>query len=1004
MSAVVVQLGARAERCLLHLAEMLPQLVFLSDDRGACLYVNSRWKDQTGLGVAATAHEGWLEAVHEEDRARCALAWLEAKRLRQTFEQDVRLGEAPPVWYLLRFEPVVDQGAVTWVATATNIDEQKCAALAARAQFDVAASMLHECLGVFVSRRDPGGRIVDFTIQYLNPAACRSAGKTLEEQRGRGFVALMPSHHETDLFDAAVSVVESGTAFFGERVVSVETSSGVRRERWFEIRAEKLHDGFVAAWRDITERKREEQELRRRAELLDALGHATLVWRLDDRVLTDWNDAATDLYGHGASDVVGRAKHEILEAELPPSSSWEDIERVLRERGRWAGEVVHKTRDGRRVRVESEMRVVPGARGAARVIETTRDVSLLRRDEERFRLALTAGRIGTWEWVIEGGGVFWSPESYEIMGSGAFGGNLDDFERLVHPDDRAALWARVDAALAGGPPYEHTFRIVRADGTTRWVRNHGIVVRRPTGAPERLVGTVEDVTEGVEAQRALEDRDAQLRAILDSTPTGLAIFDTEMRLVLASRAYVEMVGIDASAFGRIIYDVLPDIPERWREIHRRCLAGERVTLVEDVWSRSSGLSRRYNGVLTPWRASDGAVRGLILTTEDVTERHAAAEVLRQSEARLAEESRRKDVFLAILAHELRNPLAPIRYSAELLSELERSDPRLTRPREVLERQTRHMTRLVDELLDVSRIAQGKITLAPETLDLRALVTEGLSDFRGEVSAAKISMTASLPDAPVWVRGDPTRLRQTLSNLLRNACKFTDVGGSVEVVVEHEGPEHASLRVRDDGIGIEPHMLARIFEPFSQVEGTVARSRGGLGLGLALVRGLVELHGGRIEARSEGVGRGAELRVLLPTSAAPLPSSKMPAVPERGPSPRALRVVVVEDHDDGLEMLTAMIEMLGLSVVGSAREGEAAIALIEREQPDVVLCDIGLTGPLDGYAVAEAIRARASLAGMRLIALTGYGLESDRQRARDAGFDEHVVKPIDFAKLSSLFET
>lgn len=380
------------------------------------------------------------------------------------------------------------------------------------------------------------------------------------------------------------------------------------------------------------------------------------------------------------------------------------------------------------------------------------------------------------------------------------------------------------------------------------------------------------------------------------------------------------------------------------------------------------------------------------------ERARAEAALRESEARfrttateLAEANRRKDEYLAMHGHELRNPLAGIRGAASLIAHVKTEDPVILRAQEVLERQSSHMARIIDGLLEVSRIARGKIEVSIEPLNLCELARRVLGDQAVPVKEQGLSLEASLSPEPVWVMGDEVRLVQVLDNLLGNAIKFTPAPGRITVFVEPEG-EEVVLGVRDTGVGIRPEMLPRVFETFQQEAQDVARTKGGLGLGLALSKGLVELHGGTIEAHSAGLGCGAELVVRLPRVAPP------DARPVEGPVPSApRRLLLVEDDADAAEVTQLLLEQAG-HTVRLARSGEAALEALGRETPDLVLCDVGLPA-MSGYDVARAIRKDTNLRDLVLIAVTGYGQAEDRKRALEAGFDAHLVKPVGLKALT-----
>ncbi len=374
---------------------------------------------------------------------------------------------------------------------------------------------------------------------------------------------------------------------------------------------------------------------------------------------------------------------------------------------------------------------------------------------------------------------------------------------------------------------------------------------------------------------------------------------------------------------------------------------------------------------------------------------------RRSEAALADASRRKDQFIAMLAHELRNPLAPIRNAAEALADPELPTAQRMRLIEIIARQSGHMTRLVDDLLDVSRISRGQLQVQKQKVCLCELVRSTAHDQRALFERAGLTLRAHTPEHSLWASADATRVVQALSNVLHNSLKFCERGSSVEVTISLDADDMAKITVRDDGPGMSAHMLGHAFESFAQADQTISRSRGGLGLGLAVVKGVIELHGGRVLAESEGPGTGTCISLWLPAERPTQPSASSPARPLTG----GLRILLIEDNADAAEVLGMLLELLGHEVQ-IAGDGRAGIALAHSCRPDVVLSDIGLPGGVDGYQVARRLReAERAQSGQTvrctMIALSGYGQESDKQRALEAGFDAHLTKPVDRAALESM---
>jgi signal transduction histidine kinase/DNA-binding response OmpR family regulator len=372
---------------------------------------------------------------------------------------------------------------------------------------------------------------------------------------------------------------------------------------------------------------------------------------------------------------------------------------------------------------------------------------------------------------------------------------------------------------------------------------------------------------------------------------------------------------------------------------------------------------------------------------------------RQAEARLEDASRRKDEFIAMLSHELRSPLAPIRNAVEVIRRLAPRDATLQWATDITDRQVRQLTRLVDELLDVARISQGKIVLQRAPVDLTALVAHCVEAQAPFIAMRRQTLTQALPREPVWVQGDAARIEQVVNNLLSNAIKYTPDEGRLHIGVVAEGGE-VMLCVRDNGMGIEADLLPRVFDLFEQGHRALDRSQGGLGIGLTLVQLLVKLHGGHVEALSAGPGSGAEFRVYLPTHATAAPTLRS-GESERPQPVAQRRILVVDDQADVADTTAAMLGLSGHDV-RTARDGREALEQAAEFQPEVVLLDIGLPG-MDGYEVARRLRQTQAGRQVLLVALTGYGQPTDRQRSQEAGFDEHLLKPVDPATLEALIE-
>ena len=521
-------------------------------------------------------------------------------------------------------------------------------------------------------------------------------------------------------------------------------------------------------------------------------------------------------------------------------------------------------------------------------------------------------------------------------------------------------------------------------------------------APEGISVYFRDVTQQqgleLERQRLIEESEQQRRiyeTALDSTPDFVYIFDLQHRVLYANAALVKMWGVgDArgKTFAELGY-------EQWHiEMHDREIEqviATRAPIRGEVPFTGTNGRRIYDYIFAPVLGPNGEVVAVAGTTRDITERQSAEQAIREQAERLAQSDRAKDEFLATLSHELRNPLAPLRNSLSLLLRMP-NDERTQPIHAMMERQVNHLVRLVDDLLEVSRISRGAFSLRNERVELASVVRNAVETCEPLIEAARHELHIDLPDERLWLNGDPVRLAQILANVLNNAVKYTRDGGHIALRARREGDE-VVIAISDDGAGIEAADLPRIFQMFSRGDRDHGGSEGGLGIGLALARRLAHMHNGSLDARSEGLGKGSEFVVRLPLAAAAFQTA---AAPERDDSDlQRARVLVVDDNYDAADSLSMVLEVLGADV-RVAHDGFEALDAFAAYAPSVVLLDIGMPG-MNGYEVARAIRSRFPESAACLVALTGWGQDDDRQRARDAGFDHHLVKPVDLDVLQDL---
>jgi signal transduction histidine kinase len=514
---------------------------------------------------------------------------------------------------------------------------------------------------------------------------------------------------------------------------------------------------------------------------------------------------------------------------------------------------------------------------------------------------------------------------------------------------------------------------------------------------------VSEETARVKAER---ERDSLMREAQDAAQTLRTWFDQAPGFIallrgpnfvfeMVNQAYYQLVG-HRRIEGLPVFDA---IPEARHQGYEELLKGVYTTGTPFVGRGLKLMVQREPGgaltetfidiVYQPVRDADRTIVGIFAQGHDVSEQVQAVQALQEAD-------RRKDEFLATLAHELRNPLAPIRQAASLAKAPEVDAQRRTWALEVIERQSRQMALLLDDLLDVSRISRGHLELRLQTVALGDVVAAALETARPLFDRKRHRVDVALPDAAVTLEADPLRLAQVLSNLLSNAAKYTNEGGHVELRAVIEGGE-VVISVRDDGIGLSPESQDHIFEMFSQVAPALDRAEGGLGIGLALSRGLVALHGGRIEVHSAGLGQGSEFTVRLPLQESEAAARTDEPAAAAAASP--VSVLIADDNADARDSLAALLEMSGHKV-HAAPDGEQALALAAQHRPDVAILDIGMP-LLNGYDVAARIRASDWGRRMRLIALTGWGQAADQERARQVGFDHHVTKPLDVERLQGL---
>jgi PAS domain S-box-containing protein len=609
----------------------------------------------------------------------------------------------------------------------------------------------------------------------------------------------------------------------------------------------------------------------------------------------------------------------------------------------------------------------------------------------RLELATQIAGLGLFVWDRQANQIISeTPRNYEMFGRTPADAplSLEDFiNGFLHPEDKPEFTRQVQHALQHGTSLRIVCRIRRQnDGAWRWLEIAGVFE-----SPDRLIGVLSDITERRQREQDLRDRNTTLLLAMRGGRMGAWVQHFADKSVEWSRELEEIFGLPAGGFAKTEAAFFEYVhPE-----DRPHVAARVARAVKE--ETDYGIEFRFRHASGEWRWMEARGKAVYDAARqpvrmfgigiDITDRRRTEEALREAD-------RRKDEFLAVLAHELRNPLAPIRNAVQFMRTKDASESALQNARDIVERQVRHMVRLVDDLLEVSRITSGRIELDTERVSLDIVVTNAVEAAQPLIQSNGHELSIRLPSEPVFLDADLTRMSQVLANLLNNAAKYTPPRGRIALTAEVSGAQ-VEISVRDNGIGIPGEQLAHIFELFVQLGRQHSQVRGGLGIGLTLARQLVRLHGGTLEARSEGQGRGSEFVVRLPMAAAPA-QYELSASAAQDDTYQGQRILVVDDNVDAADSLTMNLQHAGHEV-RAVYSGAAALDAFREESPDVVVLDLGLPD-ISGVEIARELRAEGRGRDVVLIALTGWGREEDRERTTAAGFDEHLTKPVDTSVL------
>lgn len=739
-------------------------------------------------------------------------------------------------------------------------------------------------------------------------------------------------------------------------------------------------------------------------DLIDSLSDFAVVGLDVDGTVTSWNQAASRMFGISKEDVVGRRLVELHLLEGGASEQPADVLALVKARGRleqtflyrgadsapWHGNTVittvrngigdvsgfaHVTREVKRYEASGTAWGAPELQQL--LVEGVQDYAI-------FSLDAT-GRVQSWN---QGAQRIKGYAASEIVGQ--------HFSRFYRPEDVARGWPAEELSRAAEiGKYEDEGWRVRKDGTLFWANVTITAIRDANGALLGFSKVTCDLTERRRLEEELRQREENFRHLVESVPGhAMYVVDAEGRIATWNAGAQRLLGYDESQVLGQPTSMLYTEQDRKSNQFELALktARERGQIRFRAWrQRADGVALWVEITSTSLWDAQGKCRGFVQVIRDLSE-------LQRMEV-LESEGRRTAEFIAMLSHELRNPLAPIRNATTLLKRFADGGQEATWCADLIDRQVTHMTRLVDDLLDASRVATGKIRVATEPCDLRRIVEDAVEAMRPMVASHGHSLSTDITVQPIPLKGDATRLTQVLVNLLTNAAKYTPAPGSIHVSLSAANGL-ATLVVSDNGLGMTPEFADKAFEPFVQGERGLARAEGGLGVGLALVKGIVLLHGGTVLAQSEGEGRGTNIVVKLPVAdqAEAIPQADLQSE-QVSAARQPQRILVVDDNADAADTVAMMLRLEGHQVQ-VAYDGTSAIDLAEQFSPDVAILDLGLPG-LDGFELARRLRGLQALRRVKLIALTGYGQERDMTAAKEAGFDHHLTKPAKAEDLSRL---
>jgi len=965
----------------LRLVELLPCAALLYSDDEAILAANGMFCGLLGYTPAGLARLSLADLTAGEDRqrgddARVQLLHNVAGEL--SFQQRYRRKDGEVITCEVALKCIADAEPVQYLAVVRQLS----------IQHPREAGQLASDEELIVKSVAEGFVVLDreFRVLRINDEALRIDGRPRSAFLGRTHWEIWPGSENLPLADAYRRAMRDRVEVTAEQLYR---HNG--RDLWIKARATPLRDGLLVFYRNITGRKRAEEELRE-----SEARFRTIADTMPQIVWSTQPDGYHDYFNRQWYEYTG------VPEGAAHGDAWVNLfhpDDVARMEQRWG----HSLATGEPYEVEFRLRHRSGeyrwwlARALpvrneqgeiVRWMGTSTDIherilmqAELQDIQVRLQAALNAAEIGTWTWDIAADQVHADSNLAAMLGVSpavADGGPIAAYYAVIHPDDVGVVRAGIDKALASGEPYFEQFRVPDGAGRMRYMLGRGVVLSDAQGGPRQMSGAVLDVTRQQQAESALKSSELTFRTLADNIPQLAWMADADGNIFWYNNRWFAYTGTtlqEMQGWG-------------WAKVHHpehvdRVVALYRKRIVEDqeTWEDTfplRGADGHYRWFLSravPIRDEEGHVLRWMGTNTDITLQREAEEALQQS-------NQRKDDFLAMLAHELRGPLAPISTAAQLLKLGARNPENIQRSSDIIDRQVKHMSELVDDLMDASRVTRGLVSIEKEVVSVSLVVHTAIEQSRPLIEARKQELVLDMSEDGGTVLGDRTRLIQVLTNLLNNAAKYTPQGGRIVLkVTAHDTV--VDICISDNGIGMDASLLPHVFELFTQAERTPDRSQGGLGLGLALVKSIVALHNGRITAESAGPGMGSTFTVTLPLHAAP-------------PGARPLRILLVDLADDDEAIFSKALQADGHTVI-LCRDGACARAEASEHHPDAVL--VRADQPCVAvYALARQLRALHPDQHAVYIALTESGQSHDKIIARGAGFDYHLERPVSMSTL------